>query len=88
MTSPTLTRRGGGVKSRDRHKYQEHREPKAIVLARKRTLAAAGATYEQLAILADVSYSMTLKWMGGRRKSEKCQRAYDRLTGAAAKGAV
>jgi hypothetical protein len=47
---------------------------------RKRQLVASKHVYGDLARLARVSYSMAYKWMNGKRKSQKCQRAFDVLT--------
>lgn len=64
-----------------------NREPKMsktsrLVTARVRKagLVAKGRTIADLADAADVSYSMAEKWANARRVSEKCQRAWERLT--------
>lgn len=50
--------------------------------ARKAGLAAKGKTIADLADAAGVTYSMAEKWANVRRGSEKCARAWSRLTGA------
>ena len=56
------------------------RERPRLVKIRKRRLAQSGHTYDDLAALAHVTYSMAWKWMNGERVSATCQRAFGTLT--------
>jgi hypothetical protein len=49
------------------------------VKSRKAALARAGHTYDDLAALARVSYSMTWKWMNYERTSTACLSAFEYL---------
>lgn len=65
----TLTLTPGRMKDRPRK-----------VKTRKATLRRAGHTYEELARLAGVTYSMAWKWMNAERVSAQCERAFLTLT--------
>lgn len=54
-------------------------------LSRKSTLKRAGATYDELAALAGVSWRMVKYWMDAERTSAPIQEAFDRLTATLAK---
>jgi len=61
------------------------RERRELSTARKAALVASGNVYNDLARVADVSYSMVYKWMNAERTSAACDRAFEMLTGAATK---
>ena len=53
----------------------------ARVKRRKAALRRSGHSYTDLARVADVSHSMSWKYMNGERDSAKCDRAFAVLTG-------
>lgn len=61
---------------------------KALVAYRKAAMGGRHLKYADLARLANVTYSMADKWMNARRDSEKCVRAFERLTGQPATNEV
>jgi hypothetical protein len=54
---------------------------KRVADYRKAALVASAHVYNDLARLADVSYSMADKYMNGRRASRDCDAAFETLTG-------